>query len=136
MVEIIPCRFSAQYREYRYFIPHNDGEMDFAQMQRAASAFLGQHDFRNYCKVDAEHIKHCIRCILDFRIVEYPGFSIDGKRIAQVHIRGSAFLWHQVSFLPISASSSCSSWISSLYDRMALCLLDVASSFWEFIRFF
>ena len=95
------CRFSAQYREYRYFIPYNEGEMDLVSMQQAANAFLGQHDFRNFCKVDAEHIKHCVRCILDFRIGEYPGFSIDGKNIAQVHIRGSAFLWHQVKLLCI-----------------------------------
>ena len=75
--------------------------MDLVRMQQAADAFLGQHDFRNFCKVDAEHIKHCVRCILDFRIGEYPGLSIDGKRIAQVHIRGSAFLWHQVCVLHI-----------------------------------
>lgn len=73
------------------------GGMDLDSMQKAATAFLGQHDFRNFCRVDAEHIKHCVRSILDFRIEEFPGLSISGKKVAQVHIRGSAFLWHQVT---------------------------------------
>lgn len=96
------CSFDAHFREYRYFIPFADGELDLNRMQTAATAFLGQHDFRNFCKVDAEHIKHCVRHILDFRIQRYDGFKMGNgqqggeKSIAQVHIRGSAFLWHQV----------------------------------------
>lgn len=88
------------YREYRYFVAHEEGELDLAQMQMAAQAFLGEHDFRNFCKVDAEHIKHCIRTILDFRIHEYEGVRTEGNRVALIHIRGSAFLWHQVASLP------------------------------------
>lgn len=65
-------------------------------MQTAAEAFLGEHDFRNFCKVDAEHIKHCVRKILDFRIEAYQGLRVEGRQVTQIHIRGSAFLWHQV----------------------------------------
>lgn len=65
-------------------------------MQLAAQAFVGQHDYRNFCKVDAEHVHHFVRHILDFRIEPQPDCHFGRRRILQVHIRGSAFLWHQV----------------------------------------
>ena len=53
--------------------------------------------------MDAEHISHCVRHILDFRIEEFQEFQAADRRILQVHIRGSAFLWHQVGPVSIFA---------------------------------
>lgn len=36
------------------------------------------------------------RTILDFRIEALPGEGLAGRRLAAIHIVGSAFLWHQV----------------------------------------
>merc|ERR1712224_796245 len=44
------ARFSCMYRLYRYFFPLS-GE-DMPRMSLAAQSFLGEHDFRNYCKMD------------------------------------------------------------------------------------
>ena len=60
------CRFSAQVREYKYYIVQH-GELDTAAMQQAAAHFVGEHDFRSFCKVDAQHVSTFCRTILDFR---------------------------------------------------------------------
>lgn len=66
-------------------------------MQEAASHFVGEHDFRNFCKVDAEHVKNFVRRILDFRVKLVQPPSSDGRALYALHIKGTAFLWHQVS---------------------------------------
>ena len=93
---LIFCRFSTRSREYRYFIPYDEGELDVEAMQTAAASFVGQHDFRHFCKVDAEHVHHFVRHILDFRIEQVPDCKVGRRTVLQVHLRGSAFLWHQV----------------------------------------
>lgn len=47
-------------------------------------------------QVDAEHVVSFKRTILDFRIEALPGEGLAGRRLAAIHIVGSAFLWHQV----------------------------------------
>jgi hypothetical protein len=50
----LPCprpRFSCRWREYKYFIPDREG-LDVAAMNAAAALFVGEHDFRNFCRVD------------------------------------------------------------------------------------
>lgn len=91
------CRFSAQFREYRYFVPCESG-MDLTAMRRGAEHLRGHHDFRNFCKADAEHMNHFRRHILDFRIEEVPMRGFGEWRMLEIQIRGSAFLWHQVGF--------------------------------------
>ena len=73
-------------------------------MQAAAKCFLGTHDFRNFCKVDAQHVNHFVRAILEFRIEPLDGCGFGETRILRIHIRGSAFLWHQVLSLVLSAT--------------------------------
>ena len=46
-------------------------------------------------QVDAEHVVSFKRTILDFRIEALPGHSFGARRIAAIHITGTAFLWHQ-----------------------------------------
>lgn len=65
-------------------------------MQKAALYFLGEHDFRSFCKADVKHVTSFRRNILDFRIQPEPGIVIDGFQLMSLHVRGTAFLWHQV----------------------------------------
>ena len=43
-------RFGASTREYKYFLLL-DGSEDIDAMRAGAAAFVGEHDFRNFCKV-------------------------------------------------------------------------------------
>ena len=44
------ARFSCTSRTYKYIFPR--GSLDLSCMQEAASALIGEHDFRNLCKMD------------------------------------------------------------------------------------
>ena len=53
-----PCRFSAQFRQYKYFIVQRQAGsgpacLDIGRMREAAQHFVGEHDFRNFCKVSS-----------------------------------------------------------------------------------
>lgn len=89
-------RFGARWREYKYFLVQREGSLDLASMQAAANLFVGLHDFRNFCKMDVDQVLTFERKILDFRIEESPAGGIAGRRVYMLHVRGSAFLWHQV----------------------------------------
>lgn len=88
------------HREYKYFIVQR-GDLDVAAMQAAAAHFVGYHDFRNFCKVDAQHVSNFRRTVLDFRIAPAAahgggGGASGGMQVYALHVRGTAFLWHQV----------------------------------------
>jgi len=44
------ARFSCTSRTYKYIFPR--GNLNLTRMQEAASALIGEHDFRNLCKMD------------------------------------------------------------------------------------
>ncbi|KAG9098716.1 hypothetical protein FS749_003152 [Ceratobasidium sp. UAMH 11750] len=49
------ARFSCQYRHYKYFFPRGGrtgNELDIPAMRDAARRLVGEHDFRNFCKLD------------------------------------------------------------------------------------
>ena len=102
-----------------------EGWLDIAAMRDAAKRFEGLHDFRNFCKVDSSKlITNFERRIFEADVVEVPGGSgaagsalpflsgpefrtrnvagdgdgdADGfPKVYYVHVRGSAFLWHQI----------------------------------------
>ena len=83
------CRFSARYREYKYFLPAKGLDVD--RMRAAAAHFLGEHDFRNFCKADVVAVQNFVRKVLDIRINEA---AQDGLLV--LYVKGTAFLWHQV----------------------------------------
>lgn len=94
------------------------GWLDIEAMRDAAKRFEGEQDFRNVCKIDpAKLITNWSRTIFESDIVEVKdarsalsylksaGFSPadlkdeGGERYPRVyyfHVRGSAFLWHQI----------------------------------------
>eukprot|EP01053_Blabericola_migrator_P012267 Blabericola_migrator_1__12266@NODE_765_length_6607_cov_284_868043_g545_i0_p5_GENE_NODE_765_length_6607_cov_284_868043_g545_i0NODE_765_length_6607_cov_284_868043_g545_i0_p5_ORF_typecomplete_len114_score2_78PseudoU_synth_1/PF01416_20/63PseudoU_synth_1/PF01416_20/0_018_NODE_765_length_6607_cov_284_868043_g545_i0416757 len=46
------ARFHCLYRAYKYFFPTTGLNLDL--VRAAASQFLGEHDFRNFCKIDPQ----------------------------------------------------------------------------------
>jgi tRNA pseudouridine38/39 synthase len=122
-------RFSCRERQYRYFFTQpsflplpsqynpvgSNGRLDIEAMRSAARLFVGVHDFRNFCKVDAaKQITNFEREIFDADVIEVPdargnlpflagsAMRREGddelplpKTYAFV-VKGSAFLWHQI----------------------------------------
>ncbi|CAN8103966.1 unnamed protein product [Discula destructiva] len=98
-----------------------DGWVDIAAMRKAAKLFEGLHDFRNFCKIDpTKQITNFQRRIFEADIVEVDGVdsaipylsspqfrdptissstttsSSSSPKVYYFHVRGSAFLWHQI----------------------------------------
>ena len=108
-------RFSCSYRHYKYiFHPCPAPGMpllDIARMQNAAQRLIGEHDFRNYCKLDgSKQIQNHSRGVLKAWF-EWEGEG-DGPCRSKTDLThtndailqgqyvfnliGTAFLWHQV----------------------------------------
>lgn len=81
------ARFSCKYRAYQYYFPLA-GE-DFSRMREAANHFVGEHDFRNFCKMDVENVTNFRREVLSVS-VQPRG------QVGEFAVTGVAFLWHQV----------------------------------------
>ncbi|XP_044974875.1 tRNA pseudouridine(38/39) synthase isoform X3 [Hordeum vulgare subsp. vulgare] len=84
------ARFSCLGREYKYLFWK--GGLDVSE---AAFKFIGEHDLRNFCKMDAANVSNYKRCITDFTISACDQRS-NHDELWSMNIRGSAFLWHQV----------------------------------------
>lgn len=83
------ARFSCVYRHYKYVFSGEN--LNIEAMTEAASNFEGEHDFRNFCKVDgSKQITNHRRVIHSAKILPLQDnfFVFD--------LKGSAFLWHQV----------------------------------------
>ncbi|KAI1205085.1 pseudouridine synthase [Annulohypoxylon truncatum] len=95
------------------------GWLDIEAMRAAAKKFEGTHDFRNFCKIDPCKANiNFERKVFESDIVEVEdsgtalpfldgdefrpdpssGLDLQGKlpKIYYLHVRGSAFLWHQI----------------------------------------
>lgn len=128
------ARFDCRYRHYKYFFPTGPPElliappgqsvrgcaqprMDIEAMREAASYLLGDHDFRNLCKVDASKQITNFRRRIDGVSIDkvepgwpavqegktrVPNTSIveptpaDQEEMYVLNLRGTAFLYHQV----------------------------------------
>jgi len=137
------ARFSCRARHYRYFFtnpayspipgsdgirrrridntPTRDGWLDIEAMREAASYFVGEHDFRNFCKIDpSKQITNFKRRMFRAEIEEasnttgsgLPAFLSSAEvapnssdktnpitpqpNLYTFSLDGSAFLWHQV----------------------------------------
>lgn len=99
------ARFSCAKRHYKYLISPKipaSKALDKVAMQTACSYFLGEHDFRNFCKLDAsKQITNFKRTILRCEISNLiPSAklsnSTDNLGLYVLDLEGTAFLWHQV----------------------------------------
>src|SRR5690242_9461605 len=66
-------------------------------MRAASKKFLGEHDFRNFCKIDPA-VANFKRNILSFEITQEDEVHIDdaSRQMFVMTITGTAFLWHQI----------------------------------------
>ncbi|KAI0742667.1 tRNA pseudouridine synthase [Daedaleopsis nitida] len=89
--EDFSARFSCRWRHYKYFFSP-DG-LDLAAMSDAASRLVGEHDFRNLCKVDAsKQISIFTRRILSASV----GHEGAQGGLCVFNLRGNAFLYNMV----------------------------------------
>ncbi|KAI3459978.1 hypothetical protein Pfo_016641 [Paulownia fortunei] len=87
------ARFSCLSREYKYFFWREN--LDIVVMETAGKKFIGEHDFRNFCKMDAANVHNYRRHITSFEI--FPcNERFEDDELWAVKIKGSAFLWHQI----------------------------------------
>ncbi|ETV70215.1 tRNA pseudouridine(38-40) synthase, variant [Aphanomyces astaci] len=89
------ARFQCQGRTYRYFFHRRT--LDLAAMATAARLLEGQHDYRNFCRMDPT-VTNFEREILSFRVLHTSQVSsVDPYYdLCYFEVQGRAFLWHQV----------------------------------------
>ncbi|KAG0610166.1 hypothetical protein M758_7G043000 [Ceratodon purpureus] len=87
------ARFSCFNREYKYFFIGNGLNID--AMKFACKKFEGDHDFSNFCKMDAASVHNYRRTIANFDILP-TNEQWGGKSVWIMRVKGTAFLWHQV----------------------------------------
>ncbi|XP_063409480.1 uncharacterized protein LOC134692826 [Mytilus trossulus] len=88
------ARFDCKKRTYKYFFPK--GNLNLQIMSEAADKLVGEHDFRNFCKMDVGNgvvnfMRRIVKAdiaVLDERDSEY--------QMCELTITGLAFLWHQI----------------------------------------
>ncbi|XP_023645528.1 tRNA pseudouridine(38/39) synthase isoform X3 [Capsella rubella] len=87
------ARFSCSAREYKYFFWRQN--LNLSAMDIAGKKFIGEHDFRNFCKMDVANV-HCYTRRVTFFDVSPCQNSHEGDQLCTFTMRGSAFLWHQI----------------------------------------
>ncbi|GMJ12364.1 hypothetical protein like AT1G34150 [Hibiscus trionum] len=87
------ARFSCLSREYKYFFWR--GNLNLPAMENAGKKFIGEHDFRNFCKMDAVNVHNYRRRVTQFEISS-SNMRFEGDQLCAIKVKGSAFLWHQV----------------------------------------
>ena len=116
------ARFACDFRHYKYFFADwGAGGLDFKAMDDAAGRLVGEHDYRNFCKMDAKNVHNYRRRINSCRVVTADadtdrggamglgghatagngngngnGNNINTPGVAHIEVIGTAFLWHQV----------------------------------------
>ncbi|XP_017892079.1 tRNA pseudouridine(38/39) synthase isoform X2 [Ceratina calcarata] len=93
-------RFNCKSRTYKYFFPR--GNLNIDAMDKAVRYTIGEHDFRNVCKMDvANGVVSYTRKIIDAKVCIYRQHfrNVPGYDICQMIVTGQAFLWHQIRCL-------------------------------------
>ncbi|KAI8977013.1 pseudouridine synthase [Mycotypha africana] len=107
------ARFDCTGRTYKYFFCNR--HLNIANMQIACGYFEGQHDFRNFCKVDpSKNITNYERHIRSMKIKPAEKLNqhmsddsscsdltspSSATSFYELELKGSAFLWHQVRYM-------------------------------------
>ncbi|KAJ6730673.1 PSEUDOURIDYLATE SYNTHASE [Salix viminalis] len=87
------ARFSCLSREYKYFFWGDN--LNLSVMETAGKKLIGEHDFRNFCKMDALNVHTYRRNVMSFKISPCD-MRFEGHQLYAIKIKGRAFLWHQV----------------------------------------
>eukprot|EP00298_Acanthocystis_sp_HF-20_P018746 c22021_g2_i1.p1 GENE.c22021_g2_i1~~c22021_g2_i1.p1 ORF type:complete len:401 (+),score=130.00 c22021_g2_i1:25-1203(+) len=90
------ARFNATHRVYKYFFVSKN--LNLEKMKEAGNLLIGDHDFRNFCKMDVENVDNYRRKIISFdlNVIGSVTFGDFSEKICEVQLKGQAFLWHQV----------------------------------------
>ncbi|KAK3588349.1 hypothetical protein CHS0354_040106 [Potamilus streckersoni] len=88
------ARFSCKKRTYKYFFPK--GNLNVEQMNVAAQKLIGEHDYRNLCKMDVNNgVVNYTRKIMSADII-FLDERKNGYQMCELTVVGQAFLWHQI----------------------------------------
>ena len=82
-------RESSGRRRYRYWLARTSSTgspRDVAAMRLAAAKYVGDHDFRNFCKMDVVRVSN-------FRRDVYAATLIEDGDALRFEVHGQAFLW-------------------------------------------
>ena len=90
VVDDFSARFSCRWRHYKYFF--SGAGLDLDAMRDAAARLLGEHDFRNLCKVDASKQL----TVFTRRILRASVERTDDGDLCVFNLRGNAFLYNMV----------------------------------------
>ena len=132
------ARFDALSREYRYrivpgptppvFVAHvswwTKGTLDLEAMQAAASALVGEHDFKSFCVAESAQGKRTVRRIHAIEVRETREL---GEAVVEVRVVGNAFLHSMVrvivgSLVEVGQGRRDASWLADVLaarDRSA-----------------
>ena len=94
------ARYDCTYRLYKYFLLASgigttpSPALDIEAMREACKAFVGKHDFRNYCKADLVNVDSFVREIYEATVE--PVDVLPAGSLYCFTVKGSGFLWHQV----------------------------------------
>eukprot|EP00835_Amoeboradix_gromovi_P005081 NODE_445_length_8540_cov_0.746239.p2 type:complete len:406 gc:universal NODE_445_length_8540_cov_0.746239:7746-6529(-) len=88
------ARFDCQSRTYRYYFVRSS-DICINKMRKAATYLIGEHDFRNFCKID-DNLTTFVRNIYSITFSHFSNFNSEEIWVAE--IKGSAFLWHQIRY--------------------------------------
>jgi len=92
------ARFDCSSRSYKYFFPR--GNLDLNRMEEGGKHLIGEHDFRNFCKMDVNNgvvsymrriDKLTVRCTLQENPEQESPYDM-----CELTIVGKAYLWHQI----------------------------------------
>ncbi|XP_061162846.1 uncharacterized protein LOC133172055 isoform X2 [Saccostrea echinata] len=88
------ARFDCKKRTYKYFFPK--GSLNLQVMQEAVDKLIGEHDYRNFCKMDVGNgVVNYTRKIVSAEILTVDEGE-EGYQMCELTIVGLAFLWHQI----------------------------------------
>ena len=90
------ARFDCSSRTYKYFFPRGDLDLDL--LKEAGRHLVGEHDYRNFCKMDVgngviNYHRRIMKVDVEQIQTESNGSSYD---MCVLVIKGKAFLWHQI----------------------------------------
>ncbi|KAL4221474.1 tRNA pseudouridine synthase 3 [Mactra antiquata] len=91
-------RFNCRRRTYKYFFPKANLDLDL--MRQAAQKLVGEHDFRNFCKMNVKDgVIQFKRRILSVDISVVTEEEEDGYNMCILTVVGTAFLYHQIRYI-------------------------------------
>lgn len=96
----LSARFDCKYRTYKYFFPKSN--LDIDAMDKSVKYAVGDHDFRNICKMDvANGVINFKRTVIDAKVSmsNQNTEKVTGYDMCELEITSQAFLWHQIRCL-------------------------------------